>query len=98
MRACAAGKPSGYEDKVIVSADLKGVSGICADSGLAGFKSSIEPIPAFEKVRFVGAARGLSRADAPAEDIAELVSLDSRNAARHFRDDQSVRSRRAAHS
>ena len=77
-RVRGVGKPAGYEEKVIVSADLKGVSGIRADSGLTGFKSSIEPILAFDKVRFVGEplAACLAQTRAEAEDIAELVSLD----------------------
>ena len=71
-------KPAGFEASVFVHADLKGVSGIRADSGLAGFRSSIEPVLSYEKVRYVGEPLAACVADgrAAAEDIAELVSLN----------------------
>lgn len=72
------GKPSGYEDKIFVMADLDGVQGIRADSGLPGFRSSVQPILASEKVRHVGEplAACVAETRAEAEDIAEMVSLD----------------------
>ncbi len=71
-------KPKGHEGAVFVMKDLNGVRGIRADSSLPGFRSSVQPILASEKVRHVGepiaACVASSRADA--EDIAELVLLD----------------------
>jgi carbon-monoxide dehydrogenase large subunit len=71
-------KPQGYEDKVFVMADLDGVQGIRADSGLPGFRSSVQPVLASEKVRHVGEplAACIAETRAEAEDIAEMVSLD----------------------
>lgn len=71
-------KPPGDEDKVFVAADLTGVSPICADSALPGFKSSVQPIFASEKVRYVGEilAACVAETRADAEDLAERVSLD----------------------
>ena len=42
-------KPDGYEDSVFISEDLISVNGIKADSGLPGFKSSVQPILASKK-------------------------------------------------
>jgi aerobic carbon-monoxide dehydrogenase large subunit len=71
-------KPKGYEASVFVMSDLVDVRGIRADSGLPGFRSSVQPILANEKVRYVGEplAACLAENRADAEDIAELVSLD----------------------
>jgi carbon-monoxide dehydrogenase large subunit len=71
-------KPEGHETSVFVMADLKGVKGIRADSGLPGFRRSVQPILAYEKVRHVGEPLAACIADtrAEAEDIAEQVSLD----------------------
>jgi carbon-monoxide dehydrogenase large subunit len=71
-------KPQGREDKVFVMADLDGVKGIRADSGLPGFRSSIQPVLADEKVRHVGEplAACIAESRAEAEDIAEMVALD----------------------
>jgi aerobic carbon-monoxide dehydrogenase large subunit len=71
-------KPQVYEDKVFVMADLEGVQGIRADSGLLGFRSSIQPVLAYEKVRHVGEplAACIAETRAEAEDIAEMVTLD----------------------
>jgi carbon-monoxide dehydrogenase large subunit len=71
-------KPEGHENAVFVMADLKGVKGIRADSGLPGFRRSVQPILAYEKVRHVGEPLAACIADtrAEAEDIAERVALD----------------------
>ena len=71
-------KPEGLEDSVFVMADLAGVKGIRADSGLAGFRSSIQPVLADEKVRYVGEplAACVAATRAEAEDIAEAVAVD----------------------
>ncbi|MBI1201076.1 MAG: molybdopterin-dependent oxidoreductase [Rhodopseudomonas sp.] len=72
------GKPQGFEDKVFVMTDLDGVQGIRADSGLPGFRSSVQPILASDKVRHVGEplAACVAESRAEAEDIADMVSLD----------------------
>ena len=59
-------------------ADLEGVQGIRADSGLPGFRSSVQPVLAYEKVRHVGEplAACIAETRAEAEDIAEMVTLD----------------------
>ena len=59
-------------------ADLAGVAGIRADSGLPGFRSSVQPVLASDKVRHVGEPLAACIADtrAQAEDLAELVALD----------------------
>ncbi|MCK9913427.1 xanthine dehydrogenase family protein molybdopterin-binding subunit [Microbacteriaceae bacterium K1510] len=71
-------KPAGQEDAVFVMSDLVGVKGIRADSGLPGFRSSIQPVLAYEKVRHVGEplAACIANTRAEAEDIAEAVTLD----------------------
>ena len=71
-------KPKGQEDAVFVMSDLVGVKGIRADSGLPGFRSSTQPVLAYEKVRHVGEplAACIANTRAEAEDIAEAVSLD----------------------
>lgn len=72
------GKPPAHESSVFVMADLKGVQGIRADSGLPGFRSSVQPVLAWDKVRHVGEplAACVAATRAEAEDIAEMVSLD----------------------
>jgi carbon-monoxide dehydrogenase large subunit len=72
------GKPEGREDAVFTAADLGGVKGITANSGLAGFRSSTQPVLAEGKVRHVGEpiAACIARNRAEAEDLAELVTLD----------------------
>ena len=71
-------KPDGADGRVFVHADLVGVSGIRADSGLPGFRSSVQPILAHDKVRHVGEplAACLAETRAAAEDLAEQVTLD----------------------
>ncbi|MEQ9609504.1 MAG: xanthine dehydrogenase family protein molybdopterin-binding subunit [Kiloniellaceae bacterium] len=71
-------KPEEGEDRVFTAADLTGVTGIRADSGLPGFRSSVQPILAVDKVRHVGEplAVCLGETRAAAEDLAELVEAD----------------------
>ncbi len=71
-------KPEGQVDAVFVAADLAGVQGIRADSGLPGFRRSVQPVLADEKVRHVGEplAACVAATRAEAEDIAEQVVLD----------------------
>lgn len=72
------GKPSGAEHQVFTAADLVGVSGIRADSGLPGFRSSIQPILAHDRIRHVGEplAACVASNRAQAEDIADLIALE----------------------
>jgi carbon-monoxide dehydrogenase large subunit len=71
-------KPAGHEARVFVAADLDGIKPILANSGLPGFKSSAQPILAYEKVRHVGEAIAVciaaTRADA--EDLAASVDVE----------------------
>ncbi|HVZ51662.1 MAG TPA: xanthine dehydrogenase family protein molybdopterin-binding subunit [Pseudolabrys sp.] len=71
-------KPAGFEDAVFVMTDLDGVAGIRADSGLPGFRSSVQPVLAYDKVRYVGEALAACVAPtrAEAEDIADAVTVD----------------------
>ena len=71
-------KPDGYEDSVFISEDLISVNGIKADSGLPGFKSSVQPILASKKVRYVGEpiVACIAKSRAKAEDIADLIHID----------------------
>lgn len=71
-------KPAGCEDAVFTLADLAGVKPIVADSGLAGFKSSSQPVLAGDKVRQVGEmiAMCVAPTRAEAEDIASQVFVD----------------------
>jgi carbon-monoxide dehydrogenase large subunit len=71
-------KPAGYEPSVFVMGDLEGVTGIRANSGLPGFRSSVQPILADDKVRHVGEplAACVAATRGAAEDIAERVTLD----------------------
>ncbi len=77
-RLCRLDKPAEGGDRVFAAADLVGVAGIRADSGLPGFRSSVQPILAEAKVRHVGEpiAACLAETRALAEDLAERVELD----------------------
>ncbi|RVU35112.1 xanthine dehydrogenase family protein molybdopterin-binding subunit [Hwanghaeella grinnelliae] len=70
--------PDALRDTVYLAADLTGVIGIRADSGLPGFRSSVQPILADTKVRHVGEliAACLSDTRAGAEDIAEEIQTE----------------------
>lgn len=71
-------KPSGREKDVFIAGDLTGVLPIRADSGLAGFKSSLQPILAYEKVRHVGELIAACVADTrgEAEDLVSQVAVE----------------------
>jgi carbon-monoxide dehydrogenase large subunit len=77
-RVRAVAKPEDGQGRVFAAGDLEGVRGIRADSGLPGFRSSVQPILAGEKVRHVGepVAAVLAETRALAEDLAELVAVD----------------------
>ena len=70
--------PETLRDAVYLAADLTGVSGIRADSGLPGFRSSVQPILADKKVRHVGEliAACLSDTRGGAEDITEEIQTE----------------------
>src|SRR6185503_17224723 len=65
-------------DRVFVADDLQGVTAIRADTALPGFKSSVQPILAAGKVRYVGELIALCAAPtrAEAEDLAAEIELD----------------------
>ena len=69
--------------QVFVAADLTGVKPIRAMSKLPGFKASVQPILATDKVRHVGELVAMCVADtrAEAEDLAEAVQIDFRELA-----------------
>lgn len=71
-------KPIDAEHSVFLASDLHGVLPIIADSSLAGFKHSEQPILAFEKVRQVGEmiAMCVGSTRANAEDLAAQVFVD----------------------
>lgn len=71
-------KPADGAEDVFVAADLNGVTGIRADSGLRGFRSSVQPILAADKVRHVGEpiAACVASTRALAEDLAEAVAVE----------------------
>ena len=71
-------KPSGCEARVFVAEDLVGVQPIVAVSGLPGFKQSVQPVLASDKVRHVGETIAVCVADsrAEAEDIAAAVEIE----------------------
>ena len=71
-------KPAGAEASVFVASDLVGVQPIVAVSGLPGFKPSVQPVLATDKVRHVGEAIAVCVAAtrAEAEDLAAAVEID----------------------
>jgi carbon-monoxide dehydrogenase large subunit len=71
-------KPQGSEASVFVLADLVGVKPIVADSTLAGFKCSQQPVLADDKVRLVGEMIAMCVADTrgQAEDLAAQIIVD----------------------
>src|ERR1700743_3423764 len=66
------------EGAVFVAADLVGVQPIVALSGLPGFKPSVPPVLASDKVRQVGEpiAVCVANSRAEAEDLAATVEVD----------------------
>ena len=71
-------KPHGRESDVYIASDLDGISPIRADSALPGFKSSVQPVLASGKVRYVGEiiAACVAGTRADAEDLVEAVEIE----------------------
>ena len=70
--------PPAMREHVFVAEDLGGVAPIRADTTLPGFKSSVQPILATGKVRYVGELVALCAAPtrAEAEDMAAEIEVD----------------------
>jgi len=70
--------PPAIRDRVFIADDLAGVAPIRADTTLPGFKSSVQPILATGKVRYVGelVALCVAATRAEAEDLAAEIELD----------------------
>jgi aerobic carbon-monoxide dehydrogenase large subunit len=70
--------PPAIRDRVVIAEDLAGVAAIRADTTLPGFKSSLQPILATAKVRYVGepVAMCIAPTRAEAEDLAAAIELD----------------------
>ena len=70
--------PPAIRGRVFIAEDLTGVSAIRADTTLPGFKSSLQPVLATGKVRYVGELVALCIAPtrAEAEDLAGEIELD----------------------
>ena len=70
--------PEDIRDRVFLSNDLNDVQPIKAVSALPGFKSSVQPVVAGDKVRHVGEIVGICVADtrAEAEDLVARVEVD----------------------
>jgi aerobic carbon-monoxide dehydrogenase large subunit len=64
--------------RIFVADDLEGVRAIRADTALSGFKSSVQPVLAIDKVRHVGEpiAMCVAPTRAEAEDIAAKIEVD----------------------
>jgi len=77
-RILGARVPADIRDKVFLAQDLTGVQPIRAVSALPGFKPSVQPALADEKVRYVGelVAMCVAETRAEAEDIAAQVEID----------------------
>ena len=70
--------PPALRERVFIADDLKGVAAIRADTSLPGFKSSVQPILATGKVRYVGelVAMCVAPTRAEAEDLASEIEVD----------------------
>jgi len=70
--------PPAIRERVVIAEDLAGVAAIRADTTLPGFKSSLQPILATGKVRYVGepVAMCIAPTRAEAEDLAAEIELD----------------------
>jgi len=70
--------PAAIRDRVFIAENLAGVSAIRADTTLPGFKSSLQPVLATGKVRYVGelVAMCVAPTRAEAEDLAGEIELD----------------------
>jgi carbon-monoxide dehydrogenase large subunit len=78
-RLRAVRKPPGHEAMVFTAADLAGVRPIVAVSALPGFKPSVQPVLAIDKLRHVGepVAVCVAATRAEAEDLAARVEIDA---------------------
>src|SRR5712672_168972 len=67
-----------FRDRVFIADDLNGVRFIFTDTALSGFKSSLQPVLAVDKVRHVGEpiAMCVAPTRAEAEDIAAKIEID----------------------
>ena len=70
--------PRAVRDRVFIAEDLTGVAAIRADISLPGFKSSVQPVLATGKVRYVGELLAMCVAPtrAEAEDLAAEIEVD----------------------
>jgi aerobic carbon-monoxide dehydrogenase large subunit len=70
--------PPAIRDRVFLADDLLGVAPIRADTALPGFKSSLQPVLASAKVRYVGELVAMCVAGnrAEAEDMAAAIELE----------------------
>ncbi len=70
--------PVALRDQVFIARDLSDATAIRADTTLPGFKSSVQPVLAEDKVRHVGelVAMCVAPTRAEAEDIAAEIELD----------------------
>lgn len=71
-------KPEAGGERVFTADDMTGVAPIKADSALPGFKSSVQPVLATGKVRYVGelVAACVAPTRGEAEDLAETVMME----------------------
>jgi carbon-monoxide dehydrogenase large subunit len=70
--------PAAIRERVFIASDLDGVAAIRADTALAGFKSSLQPVLAADKVRHVGEPIAMCVAPtlAEAEDMAAAIEVE----------------------
>jgi carbon-monoxide dehydrogenase large subunit len=70
--------PPALRHHVFIAIDLVGVRAIRADTALPGFKSSLQPVLATEKVRHVGEpiAMCVALTTAEAEDMVAMIDVD----------------------
>jgi aerobic carbon-monoxide dehydrogenase large subunit len=70
--------PAELRDRVFTAEDLDAVAPIRADTALPGFKSSVQPVLASAKVRYVGelVAMCIAATRAEAEDLAAEIELE----------------------
>ena len=70
--------PDRIRDRVFIAADLDGVAAIRADTALPGFKSSVQPVLATDKVRYVGetVVMCIAPTRAEAEDLAAEIDVE----------------------
>jgi len=70
--------PDALRQRIFIATDLIGVAAIRADTALPGFKSSLQPILAHDKVRHVGEPLAVCVAEtrAEAEDMAGEIDID----------------------